>query len=93
LSIIAHYSEAFYFLGNNNELMTDDIQRQELSKTSPVKKAGYVAIAGTATALVLPFAFGINTFMWIADYIAQNWPQLIIIAGFAVWMGKSRMGG
>jgi membrane-associated phospholipid phosphatase len=71
--------------------MTDDIQRQELSKTSPIKKASYVAVASTAAAIVMPFAFGINTFSWIGNYLVQNWPQLIIIAGFAIWMGKSRM--
>ena len=71
--------------------MSDDIQREELSRTSPLKKAGYATIVTVATALFAPFAFGVNTFSWIFSYVVENWPQLIIIAVFVGWFGKSRL--
>jgi len=73
--------------------MSDELQRQQIGKTSPVKKAGYAAIFATALGIVLPFAFGINTFAWIASWMVENWPRLIIIAGFTIYMAKSHMSG
>ena len=73
--------------------MTDEIQKQEFSKTSPLKKASYATVFTTVAAIALPFAFGINTFAWVASWFVNNWPQVIIIAGFAIWFGKSRLSG
>ena len=73
--------------------MDNDGSGQEFSKTSPLRKAGYVTVATVATAFLAPFAFGINTFSWILSYMTENWPQLIIIAVFVGWFGKSHFGG
>ncbi len=73
--------------------MSGDIQREQLSKISPLKKVGYLTLFGTIAGITLPFAFGINTFAWIASWVMDNWPRLIIIAGFVVWMGKSHLSG
>ncbi len=73
--------------------MSDDIQREELDKTSPLRKAGYLTAFTVVAAMLAPFAFGVNTFAWIFSYMVENWPQLIIIAVFLGWFGKSRVGG
>lgn len=69
--------------------MTEEFPREHIGKTSPYKKAGYAAVFVSVAAVALPFAFGINTFTWVASWIGENWSRLIIIAVLAAWIGKS----
>lgn len=71
--------------------MTDEIQREQLSKTSPYKKAGYFAIFAAVAGISVPFLFGINTFTWIASWLFENWPRLLLVIGLVFWLGKSHM--
>ena len=71
--------------------MSDEIQRGKLSRTSPLKKASYVAVFAGIGAVALPFAFGINTFSWIGSWVTGNWPRLIIGAVLVGWVGKSHL--
>ena len=73
--------------------MTEEIQREQVSKTSPYKKAGYFAAFTVVIGITMPFVFGINTFTWIASWLVDNWSRLILVGALIFWLGKSHLGG
>ncbi len=79
-------------IADNNYTMEGETQGEQISKTSPLRKAGYAAVVVTATGITLPFLFGINTFSWVTTWIIENWPRVIILAGFVAYLAKSRLG-